>query len=67
MTAGDILLKFNGKLDLDSIDGHSICKTFLSQIEALATSFKIKSIKEIIGRSFHKHTKCFIKKGLYVI
>lgn len=63
MTAGDILLKFNGKLDLDSIDGHSICKTFLSQIEALATSFKIKSIKRNYRKKFSQTYKVLYKEG----
>jgi hypothetical protein len=63
MNAGDLLLKFNGRLDLDSVDGHNICKTFLNQIEQLVALFKAKCTSKRYRDKFSQTYKVLYKES----
>eukprot|EP01022_Parablepharisma_sp_SALTPOND_P024255 TRINITY_DN533_c4_g1_i1.p1 TRINITY_DN533_c4_g1~~TRINITY_DN533_c4_g1_i1.p1 ORF type:complete len:896 (+),score=108.64 TRINITY_DN533_c4_g1_i1:6026-8713(+) len=43
INAGDLVYKDNGKLDLDSVEGHNAGKKFLDSIEVMMGSFSVNS------------------------
>ena len=61
--ANEIFHKSDGKLDLDSVDGHYSCKNFLNRIEELATAFKIKSTSRNYRNTFSQAYKTLYKEG----
>lgn len=61
--AGDLLQKIDGKLDLDSMDGHGSCKKFLEHIEELATQLGIKCATRKYRSNFSQAYKVLYKEN----
>ncbi len=59
----DLLLKTDGKLDLDSVEGNNNCKNFLTKIEDLIAVFQIKSSDRSYRDTFSQPYKALYKEG----
>jgi len=63
LSTADLILKSDGKLDLDSQEGNNNCKNFLSKLEDLAVVFKIKVSNRSYRESFSQPYKALYKEN----
>lgn len=63
ISAGEVITKSEGKLDLDSHEGHNKCKKFLNQIEVLATSFKAFAVSRGYRKNFTRAYNVLYQEG----
>jgi len=63
LDAINIVQKNDGKFELDSLDGHNRCKSFLDNVEELMISFKANSAGREYRSTFTQAYKALYKEG----
>ncbi len=63
VAATEVIPKGDGKLDLDTLEGHNSCKNFLGRLEELVLALKVRSAERGYRDAFSQAYKALYKEG----